>query len=56
MTDTRPYRSAMTEDQARDQMIEGAAIEFDPEIVSVLLSFHDLDELKSYASAASYVV
>jgi HD-GYP domain-containing protein (c-di-GMP phosphodiesterase class II) len=50
MTDTRPYRNAMTEDQAREQMIEGAAIEFDPDVVTVLLSFHDLDELKSYAS------
>lgn len=50
MTDTRPYRSAMTEDQAREQMIEGAAIEFDPDVVTVLLSFHDLDELKSFAS------
>lgn len=50
MTDARPYRNAMTEDQAREQMIEGAGIEFDPDVVTVLLSFHDLDELKSYAS------
>lgn len=49
MTDDRPYRKALTEDQAREQMIEGAAIEFDPEVVTVLLSLQDLDELKSYA-------
>jgi HD-GYP domain-containing protein (c-di-GMP phosphodiesterase class II) len=49
ITDTRPYRNAMTEEQAREQMIEGAGIEFDPDVVTVLLSLHNLDELKSYA-------
>lgn len=49
ITDTRPYRNAMTEEQAREQMIEGAGIEFDPDVVTVLLTLHNLDELKSYA-------
>lgn len=49
MTDHRPYRKAMTEDHARERVIDGAAIEFDPDVVTVLLSLHDLDELRSYA-------
>ena len=49
MTDNRPYRSAMTEDQAREQIIEGAGIEFDPDLVTVLLSLQDAEELRSYA-------
>jgi HD-GYP domain-containing protein (c-di-GMP phosphodiesterase class II) len=51
MTDNRPYRKAMTEDQARGQMIDGAGIEFDPDVVTVLLSLRDLDEMKSYAGS-----
>ena len=50
MTDDRPYRNALTEVQARDQMIEGVAIEFDPEVVTVLLSMQGLEELRSYAN------
>ncbi len=50
MTDNRPYRNAMTEDQAREQVIEGAGIEFDPDVVTVLLSLHDVEELASYAT------
>jgi HD-GYP domain-containing protein (c-di-GMP phosphodiesterase class II) len=49
MTDKRPYRNAMTEDQAREQIIEGAGIEFDPDVVTVLLSLQDVEELRSYA-------
>ena len=49
MTDNRPYRNAMTEDQAREQIIEGAGIEFDPDVVTVLLSLQDVEELRSYA-------
>jgi HD-GYP domain-containing protein (c-di-GMP phosphodiesterase class II) len=48
MTDNRPYRNAMTEDQAREQIIEGAGIEFDPDVVTVLLSLQDVEELRSY--------
>jgi HD-GYP domain-containing protein (c-di-GMP phosphodiesterase class II) len=49
LTDARPYRAAMTEADARAQMIEHAAIEFDPAIVSVLLSLTDIEELRSFA-------
>ena len=49
MTDDRPYRAAFTESQAREQLIEGSAIEFDPEVVTVLLSLEGLEELRSHA-------
>jgi HD-GYP domain-containing protein (c-di-GMP phosphodiesterase class II) len=49
LTDARPYRPAMTEEDARVQIIQGAAIEFDPAVVSVLLSLQDVEELKSFA-------
>ena len=49
LTDARPFRPAMTEEEARASIVEGAAIEFDPAIVSVLLSLQDLEELRSYA-------
>jgi HD-GYP domain-containing protein (c-di-GMP phosphodiesterase class II) len=49
MTDDRPYRKAFTEIQAREQLIEGAAIEFDPDVVAVLLSLEGLEELRSPA-------
>ena len=50
MTDDRPYRKALTEIEAREQMIEGVAIEFDPEVVTVLLSLQGVEELRSYAN------
>lgn len=49
LTDARPYRPAMTEEDARKQIIERAAIEFDPSVVTVLLSLQDLEELRSFA-------
>jgi HD-GYP domain-containing protein (c-di-GMP phosphodiesterase class II) len=50
MTDDRPYRKALSEIQAREELIEGAAVEFDPDVVTVLLSLQGLDELRSYAN------
>jgi HD-GYP domain-containing protein (c-di-GMP phosphodiesterase class II) len=50
LTDARPYRPAMTEEDARRQIIERAAIEFDPAVVSALLSLQDVDELRSFAT------
>jgi len=49
LTDARPYRPAMTEEDARVQIIQRAAIEFDPAVVSVLLSLQDIEELRSFA-------
>lgn len=49
LTDARPFRPARSEDEARAQLIESAAIEFDPAVVTVLLSLQGLPELRSYA-------
>jgi HD-GYP domain-containing protein (c-di-GMP phosphodiesterase class II) len=52
LTDARPFRPAMSEREASEQIIERAAIEFDPAVVSVLLSLQDLEELKSFAKTS----
>jgi HD-GYP domain-containing protein (c-di-GMP phosphodiesterase class II) len=49
LTDARPYRPALSEAEARQQIVERAAIEFDPSIVSVFLLLPDLEELRSFA-------
>ncbi|HEV2826787.1 MAG TPA: hypothetical protein VGW76_04235, partial [Pyrinomonadaceae bacterium] len=56
LTDARPYRPALTEEDARIQIIERAAIEFDPAVISVLLSLEDLEELRSFARPDEPVV
>jgi HD-GYP domain-containing protein (c-di-GMP phosphodiesterase class II) len=49
LTDARPFRPALTEDEARTQIIERAAIEFDPAVVTVLLTLSDVEEMRSFA-------
>ena len=49
LTDGRPFRPALNEEEARQQIIERAAIEFDPAVVTVFLSLRALDELRSFA-------
>jgi HD-GYP domain-containing protein (c-di-GMP phosphodiesterase class II) len=49
LTDARPFRPAMTEAEARKQIVERAGIEFDPAVVKAFLSLGDLEELKSFA-------
>ena len=49
LTDARPYRPAMREEEARGQLVERAGIEFDPAVVAALLALRDLDELRSFA-------
>jgi HD-GYP domain-containing protein (c-di-GMP phosphodiesterase class II) len=51
ITDARPFRQALSEAEARQKIIEGAAIEFDPAVVNVFLSLTKFDELKSFARA-----
>jgi HD-GYP domain-containing protein (c-di-GMP phosphodiesterase class II) len=51
LTDARPYRPAMSADAARGLIIERAGIEFDPAVVTALLSLEDLEELRSYAAS-----
>ena len=49
LTDARPFRPAMTEDEARKLIVERAGIEFDPAVVAAFLSLSDFEELKSFA-------
>lgn len=49
LTDARPFRPAMSEEKAREHLIERAAIEFDPDVVTAFLSLGRLDELRSFA-------
>ena len=51
LTDARPFRPAMTEEEARRQLTELAAIEFDPTVVTVLLQLRDVEELRSFAKS-----
>jgi len=56
LTDARPFRQAMSEQKAREQLIERAAIEFDPAVVTAFLSLEQLDELRSFAKDEEPVV
>jgi HD-GYP domain-containing protein (c-di-GMP phosphodiesterase class II) len=49
LTDARPFRPAMSEVKARELLIERAAIEFDPAVVTAFLSLGQLDDLRSFA-------
>lgn len=55
LTDARPHRPALTEEAAREQIIQRAGIEFDPSVVTALLALQDLDELRSFAKSAEAV-
>ncbi|MCA1555304.1 MAG: HD domain-containing protein [Acidobacteria bacterium] len=50
LTDARPFRSALVEEQARWHLAEWAGLEFDPNIVRAFLSLSNLPALRSYAS------
>lgn len=49
LTDARPFRSAFTEKQAREHLLEWTGLEFDPRVVRALLSLEPFKELKGYA-------
>jgi HD-GYP domain-containing protein (c-di-GMP phosphodiesterase class II) len=55
LTDARPFRPAMTEEDARREIRAGAGIEFDPRVGSVFLALGPMQELASYASADGLV-
>ena len=38
LTDTRPFRPALSDEEARRELVQRAGIEFDPAVVSVFLS------------------
>lgn len=49
LTDARPYRPALTVEEARKHLMEWAGLEFDPQVVRALLSLAAIPELNSYA-------
>jgi HD-GYP domain-containing protein (c-di-GMP phosphodiesterase class II) len=53
LTDARPFRSAMSEEDARRVLMDGAGIEFDPGVVNVFLSLERFPELESFAKEES---
>jgi HD-GYP domain-containing protein (c-di-GMP phosphodiesterase class II) len=55
LTDARPFRPAMSEVKARELLIERAAIEFDPAVVTAFLALGHLDELQSFAKPEEQV-
>jgi HD-GYP domain-containing protein (c-di-GMP phosphodiesterase class II) len=55
LTDARPFRPAMSEVKARELLIERAAIEFDPAVVTAFLSLGQLDDLRSFAKTEESV-
>src|SRR5687767_4932517 len=55
LTDARPFRAAFTEEEARRELADRAGIEFDPAVVSVLLSIYPLPEMASFARVGDEV-
>jgi HD-GYP domain-containing protein (c-di-GMP phosphodiesterase class II) len=51
LTDARPFRAALTEAEARAQIVRLAGIEFDPAVVNALLGLRNLEEMRSFARA-----
>ena len=51
LTDARPFRPAGTEAEARKHLTLWAGLEFDPRVVSALLSLEPSPELRAYARA-----
>jgi hypothetical protein len=47
MVADRPYRRAMCREQAREELIQGAGTQFDPEVVSAFLSALDDEEISA---------
>jgi HD-GYP domain-containing protein (c-di-GMP phosphodiesterase class II) len=49
LTDARPFRPALTEEEARRHLAEWAGLEFDPNVVRAFLTLKNLPALRSYA-------
>lgn len=54
LTDTRPFRGALTVEMARNEMTRRAGIEFDPAVVKVFLDLKDMPELDSSTELATH--
>ena len=55
LTDARPFRPALTVEEARRHLTEWAGLEFDPQVVRAFLSLGSLVELQSYAKTEEIV-
>ncbi|MEO7509279.1 MAG: HD domain-containing phosphohydrolase [Pyrinomonadaceae bacterium] len=55
LTDDRPYRPALTLDEARRHLTDWAGLEFDPRIVQAFLALNDAQLIRSYAGEAAIV-
>jgi HD-GYP domain-containing protein (c-di-GMP phosphodiesterase class II) len=55
LTDARPYRPALTAEEARRHLTHWAGLEFDPRVVRAFLSLGSLVELQSYAKGQESV-
>jgi HD-GYP domain-containing protein (c-di-GMP phosphodiesterase class II) len=53
LTDARPFRKALPDEEARNYVTEWAGIEFDPAVVKVFLTLEDGGELRSFAVGSS---
>jgi HD-GYP domain-containing protein (c-di-GMP phosphodiesterase class II) len=51
LTDDRPYKAAVSKEEARKYLIEWAGIEFDPKVVKTFLALEGLKELESFAAS-----
>ena len=51
LTDARPYKTAISEAEAKKYLIEWAGIEFDPLVVKAFLTLEGLRELASFAAS-----
>ncbi len=52
LTDGRPFREALTQEKAREHLVEWAGIEFDPKVVDALLMLGPMTELESFSFIA----
>lgn len=50
LTDTRPFKAAISAAEARRYLVEWSGIEFDPKVVKAFLELAQLPELESYSS------
>jgi HD-GYP domain-containing protein (c-di-GMP phosphodiesterase class II) len=51
LTDSRPFRAAVSAEEAQQYLTEWAGIEFDPQVVYVFLTLEGLKELESFVGS-----
>src|SRR5258705_9757008 len=56
LTDARPFRGALTAEDARRELVGLAGIDFDPAVVNAFLSLDGIADVKSFAKTPSEVL